>query len=218
MSTLADLRDVAQARVDNYTAPSGHYAFRTYDRVPGGHGGSLLPEDVLAANLLSLRLSADAVTPLFAEGDGPHQGLLGAMNAALGKLRDVDAFESYSAVDALEETRPLSGERNRATEAVRGWTAVTVSKVLHRHLPHIVPIVDSRVRQFYGLPRASVAKLRASLHADIRANQDWLTGTRTLNHLFTRQVRYQLRHASGRTGCPARLRSLGEALPARLSR
>lgn len=175
MSGLADLRDVAQVRVDSYTAPSGHYAFRTYDRVPADHGGSLLPEDILAANLLSLRLSADAVTPLFAEGDGPHQTLLKAMNTALAELRDVDAFEIYPDIGALNEMLHPLTEANLATEAVRGWTAVTVSKVLHRHLPQVVPIIDSRVRQFYGLPRASVASLRAALHNDIRANQDWLT-------------------------------------------
>lgn len=55
---------------------------------------------------------------------------------------------------------------------VRGWTAVTVSKVLHRGLPHIVPIIDSRVRQFYEV--RSPQAVRRHLWEDITENRGWL--------------------------------------------
>lgn len=175
MAALESLRKVAAARLTEYTDPWKAYAFATYDRRPLDLSSSLTAEDVLAANLLSLRLTAGDVTPLFAQGNGPAQQLLAAMNAAKNQLTDVGAYETYETWAGLEEVlRPLR-EANIATEKVKGWTAVTVSKVLHRHLPHIVPIVDSRVRTFYGLPKRDVAGLRARLHADLRANRGWLT-------------------------------------------
>lgn len=63
---------------------------------------------------------------------------------------------------------------NRATRAVPRWTPVTVSKVLHRFAPQVVPIVDSRVRAFYGVRAGQEAELRRRLWADLRDNIDWL--------------------------------------------
>lgn len=182
MPRLEDMKLVATDRLNAYTDPANHYAFRTHDRVPEGHGDTLVPEDILAANLLSLRLSWKEVTPLFAGGTGPAQDLLARLNDALVELRDAPAFEEHDDVSALEDTLTPLATANRATEKVKKWTAVTVSKVLHRHLPHIVPIIDSRVREFYGLPRTNVAGVRAALFEDIRNNEDWLSDLAAAYH------------------------------------
>lgn len=174
MNSLSDLRGRASARLDAYTDTAGLYSFRTYDRVPGSQRDMLLPEDILAANLLSLRLTWHEVIPLFAEGNGPHQALLATMNAALQKLAVAAPFETYRDFATLERALVPLTEANMATEDVTGWTAVTVSKVLHRHLPQIVPIRDSYVRRFYGVPSGRVTLLWERLHDDMRRNLDWL--------------------------------------------
>ncbi|WP_356833884.1 DUF6308 family protein [Arthrobacter sp. APC 3897] len=38
---------------------------------------------------------------------------------------------------------------------VKWWTAVSVSKVLHRRRPHIVPLIDSRIKNFTVLSNPS---------------------------------------------------------------
>lgn len=173
MATLAERRDTARASLDRYTDPRSPYSFHTYDVAPSTPREQLGPEDVLAANLLSLTLSGTAVTQLFAEGNGPAQALLAAMNRALVDLRDAKPFEEYESTDDLDTALRTLMAANEATDGVRKWTAVTVSKVLHRHLPRVVPIIDSRVRAFYGVRKTY--DLRHRLWADIRQNRDWLT-------------------------------------------
>lgn len=184
MDGLAGMRDDAREYVKLYVDPAGPYAFRTYDRTSRPVGSELLPEDVLAANLLSLKLSQRDVIPLFAEprlvGEGDahegrtvHQVLLERMNTALVDLRGAPAIEDVATESELIEVLAPLVAANEAALAVPNWTAVTVSKVLHRHLPQIVPIVDSRVRAFYGVTRNG-PKLRGLLWNDLRENLDWL--------------------------------------------
>ena len=168
--TIRDQRDNAREVLAAYCDPKGHFAFRTYDRVVSD--AALTPEDVLMTNLLSLRLTWQDVIPLFAEGTGPAAELRRSLNRALRLLAQVPAFEDHESVDALEESVVSLAAANLAATKVAGWTEVTVSKVLHRRRPHIVPIIDSRVRSFYGVRKP--AHLRAALWEDIRDNQEWL--------------------------------------------
>lgn len=171
MRSLADLEPTAAAKLGKYTDPTRHYAFKTYDVVPANRSGSLLPEDILVANLLSLRLSWQEVIPLFTTGNRPAQDLLAALNYAVGELANAAAYETIEAMQAALE--PVAAA-NRATRSVTGWTPVTVSKVLHRFAPHAVPLVDSRVRGFYGVRVGREKDLRARLWADVRKNLAWL--------------------------------------------
>lgn len=50
---------------------------------------------------------------------------------------------------------------------------VTISKVPNRRRPHIVPIIDSRLRQFYGVRQPQA--LRAALWNGIQDNREWLS-------------------------------------------
>lgn len=164
---LATRLEEGERRIAEYTDPRNAYAFTTYDRSIV-HDGPLTPADVLLANLLSLRLGWRQVVPLFAEREGPERDLRLALDTALDNLRDARPFESYETLDELEDAVLSLAAANHATAKVNGWTAVTVSKVLHRRRPHIVPIIDSRVRAFYGArkPRS----VRAALWHDIREN------------------------------------------------
>lgn len=171
MPGLASKQNDAAEIFARYADPRDHYSFQTYDHWYG-HDGPLIPSDVLMANLMSLRLGWQEVIPLFAAGDGPHQRLRVALGRALDDLSRSDRFESYESVDALEAAVESLAAANVAAEAVPGWTDVTVSKVLHRRRPHIVPIIDSRVRKFYGARKPSA--VRAALWEDLRQNQQWL--------------------------------------------
>ena len=168
---LTSLRTVAHDKLDRYTSTTLGYAFNTYDN-QGDIDAPLAPSDVLMANLLSLQLSARDVIPLFTEGSGPAQQLRAALNHALVSLRDTRPFESYEDLSSLEETVESLAAANTAANAVKWWTAVTVSKVLHRRRPHIVPLIDSRVHRFYGTKRPE--ELRKALWEDIRENTAWM--------------------------------------------
>jgi hypothetical protein len=158
----------------SYTDPGNHFAFNTYDHL-GDPESALSPADVLLANLLSLRLGWHQVIPLFSTNpdDGDAHALRSALDNALVDLRDAESFENHASVEELEETVAPLAQANEAAKQVPQWTYVTVSKVLHRRLPHIVPIIDSRVRSFYGArtPQA----VRAALWEDIRENRQWLS-------------------------------------------
>ncbi|MFF2317763.1 DUF6308 family protein [Arthrobacter sp. NPDC058097] len=170
--SLASLRGSAEEKLERYTCRTLGYAFNTYDHL-GEVDTPISPGDVLMANLLSLKLSAAEVIPLFADGDGPAQQLRKALDNALVKLRDADNLESYADVSELERAVESLAAANRAALEVTGWTAITVSKVLHRRRPHIVPLIDSRVYDFYGT--RSPGEVRTCLNEDIRTNVDWLT-------------------------------------------
>lgn len=178
---LADLRKNAPARLATYIDPSSHYAFHTYDCL-GDPSQPLSPADVLMANLLSLRLSWLEVIPLFSTGpaDEDAHKLRFALDAALVTLRDAARFEDHASLEALEETIVPLARANFAADAVPLWTYVTVSKVLHRRLPQIVPILDSRVRDFYGARKPE--RLRAALWEDVSENRDWLSQEAARHH------------------------------------
>lgn len=185
MNSIGELRGVASSRLNEYTNRAGSFAFNTYDVAPPNPGGPLRAEDILVANLLSLRLGWREVTPLFAElpesGSGPAgdktgapQTLLARMNGAIVSMRSAPPFEEIESEAELKSIfKPLVAA-NEAALSVSGWTAVTVSKVLHRHLHHIVPIVDSRVRRFYRTHAPE--KLRTAMWKDVRENREWLSG------------------------------------------
>lgn len=168
---LSSLRTDARQKLENYTSELGGYAFNTYD-TQGDIDAPLAPSDVLMANLLSLQLSARDVIPLFVNDDGPAQHLRLALDGALTSLRDVPAFESHEDLSSLERTMESLAAANTAAIPVKWWTAVTVSKVLHRRRPHVVPLIDSRIHRFYGTRHPEL--LRAALWEDIRENISWL--------------------------------------------
>jgi hypothetical protein len=171
--SLSELRSSAAGYLDEFTDPSKHYAFATYDQAPV-HDGPLTAADVLMANLLSLRLGWRDVIPLFADEDTPETALRRALNAALEEARSLPALEDC---DDAQVKMPSLASANELAELAfkerkpKPWTAVTVSKVLHR-LVRNVPLIDSRVKTFYHLTWAS--DIRRELSNDLRRNRIWL--------------------------------------------
>ena len=171
--SLSELRSCAAEYLDEFTDPSEHYAFATYDQA-AVHDGPLTAADVLMANLLSLQLGWRDVIPLFAGGDTPETALRRALDDALEEARSLPALEDCN--DVQVNMPALASANEMARVAFEGrkpkrWTAVTVSKVLHR-LVRNVPLIDSRVKMFYRLTWAS--DIRRQLRNDIRRNRIWL--------------------------------------------
>lgn len=171
---LSELRVSAEETVLAYVSPGAHFAFTTYD-VLGDALGPLSPADVLMANLLSLKLGWQEVVPLFAEGEGPAQELRKKLDTALSDLAETKPFEDFDSLEELEESVASLSAANAASKNVPQWTPTTVSKVLHRRRPHIVPLNDSYVRGFYCVRDTESRLLRRALWNDLRENREWMS-------------------------------------------
>ncbi len=169
-SSIAELAGCADKHLDAYCDPASAFAFSTYDRLYE-HAGVLTPLDCLAANLLSLRLGWRQVTPLFQQTDSPAVRLRLAMQQILAMTTtETSVFDEKGANSAPAVELLL--DAIRATANVTGWTGVTVTKVLHRLRPHLVPVVDSQVMAFYGVRKWTDAVL--AVHQDAVDNRDLL--------------------------------------------
>jgi hypothetical protein len=172
LSSIADLENCAETHLREYMNPSSEFAFNTYDRLYGS-SDVLTPLDCFAPNLLSLSLRNIHVIPLFQDDNGAPAALLAAMQRVLDKTTAKEpTFSGLTTID--DEPLQLIRDANLRTDPVRQWTAVTVSKVLHRLRPQLVPVYDSLVRGFYGVSNNPFSFYR-KLHADMRANRDMLT-------------------------------------------
>lgn len=172
--SVADLRSVAERYLAAYTDPAGLCAFVTYD-LADVHDGPLTASDVLMANLLGLQLGWRDVVPLFAGNDSAPCRLRRALDAALAEARSLppleDCDDSQVEMPALRTANELAYETLFPGRSKRRWTAVTVSKVLHR-LSRNVPLVDSTVKRFYGSQWAGT--LRKAIRDDLDQNRGWL--------------------------------------------
>ena len=171
MSSIADLGKCAETHLRTYMNPDGEFAFNTYDRLYDSPD-VLTPLDCFAPNLLSLSLRHIHVIPLFQNGNSAPTALLAAMQRVLDETTTEEpTFSGLATID--DEPLQLIREANLRADSVRQWTAVTVSKVLHRLRPHLVPVYDSLVRGFYGVSNNPFSFYR-TLHADMRANRGML--------------------------------------------
>jgi hypothetical protein len=177
--SIAELEGCATLHLDAYTNPHSGFAFNTYDRFYGSPD-HLTPLDCFAANLLSLNLRHRNVIPLFQSGEGPAQALRTAMQRVLDETKpDGPALSDLHSTDA--QPFRLVRDANAATDVARqlglslGWTAVTVSKVLHRLRPQLVPICDSVVSAFYGTSTKNPSAFFTAVHQDLRTNTGLLS-------------------------------------------
>jgi hypothetical protein len=168
--SVAELAGCAKQHLDTYCDPAGVFAFSTYDRLYGP-AHVLTPLDCLAANLLSLRLGWRQVTPLFQQIESPAVRLRLAMQQVLDATNTETSVFEEKAGDT-ELAVELLVDAIKATAEVKGWTGVTVTKVLHRLRPRLVPVVDSQVMAFYRVRKWTDAVL--AVHQDAVDNYDLL--------------------------------------------
>ena len=117
-----------------------------YDRL--GDASSLEPTDVLAPALLDAPIRGVTVIEMFADGSGAPQSLLAALRAVVESSQCQTAH--FEELDLEDETWRMVRSALIASEDVRGIAASKVTKILHRKLPDLVPIFDSKVAAYYG--------------------------------------------------------------------
>lgn len=149
--SVALLTQCAKYHLDTYTDPTKGYAFAAYDRA--GAAGGLQPTDVLATALLEAPIRGRLVNEMFmipAAGvaPNPYARLRIAIDALLsypltaGATFQTEVLAPPSPVWTLVKTAFI------ASDATSDIKASKVSKILHRLLPDLVPVVDSKLFRF----------------------------------------------------------------------
>lgn len=170
--SVVHLDGCADRHLEHYLDPAGSRAYWTYDQP--SDPDRLTALDFLAPTLLSLRPTHMHVVPLF-QPSGAHAELRRAMEAVL-QLPPADFLD----LDLMEPDGHWATVRRAmaASEKVIWWTAVSVSKTLHRKRPDLVPVFDSEVFVFYlgkrPSGRAAPGRFWPSLQADLLEHRELL--------------------------------------------
>lgn len=173
--SVASLASTAAGSLAAYCDGSAGYAWPAYD--VDDRRGYLVPTDVVAPAFLSYPIKGAYLNEMFRRDApaNPYAVLLRSLEVAVAAT-DLGgmAFETLD-VDELEQ-RCDSGWGLvvgclDAVQRCRGLTSVAVTKILHRKLPDLVPVNDSRVRAFYAVTDG-YATLFRRLHADLNVNLD----------------------------------------------
>jgi len=179
--TVQALAALGEDYLAEYCAPKNGYAWPAYDVDYCPH--DLVPTDILAPAFLSYPIKGKYVqqifkTPSRGTAASPYARLLEAM---LAVIEDADAksrcFEDLDEEELDDRDAPGWGKVLRAIDEVQncsGLTSVAVTKILHRKRPLLVPINDSRLRDFYCLRTSGYRPFFNQVHQDVGKNVDLL--------------------------------------------
>jgi len=178
MTSIANIAH-PKALLKEYCSLSSRYAWPAYDSdlVPG----HLQPIDSVAPSLLSYPIPSNILQQLHAADGNKYAKLWALLNQIVADSRaHTTRFEALPradlAADKAEGIWNLVLDAWRAVDRCHGLTMVAVTKILHRKLPELIPIRDSRLDAFYGA--ASTGKLFEAIHDDVRANTQLLDALR----------------------------------------
>jgi hypothetical protein len=178
MPSIAHLKNCAEKHLHDFVN-SKTRSFVTYDR----QGGVSVfgPLDALAPALLDARLGPKEVNQMFSEDqENPYYKLRVAIEKCLQELASIT---NHGGVELDFANADLSGDSGpwalveacyTASNSTANIKASKVSKMLHRKQPTFIPIIDSRLRSFYGLSKSPPSKYWTALQVDYRANRDLL--------------------------------------------
>jgi hypothetical protein len=167
MPSVEQLFPCATRHLRRYTDPAENRAFQTYDRL--GDPGRLEPVDFFAPALLNASVRGMDVIAMH-RPDGAYRELRDAMSRVVSDPSTSEArFEDQ---DLAAETGPWALVRAAlvASDSTPDIKASKVTKILHRKRPALVPIFDSKVASFYGVPRTRPWLLWPLLQAEMRAH------------------------------------------------
>jgi hypothetical protein len=116
------------------------------------------------------------VVEMFADRDTPAAALRGAMQHLLDET-SAERPPRFENLDLEDERCEWELVRSvlRSTGPVVGIRASKATKMLHRKRPTMVPIFDSKVAAFYGVPAANPGELWPVLQGDLRVGLAELT-------------------------------------------
>ena len=178
MASIAHLENCAEKHLHDFV-DSNTRSFGTYDRE--GDPSVFGPLDALAPALLDARLGPKEVNQMFSDDEeNPYNKLKVVIEKCLQELTST-TNQSGEVLDFANAD--LSGGSGPwafvkacyiASESTPHIKVSKVSKMLHRKQPTFIPIIDSRLRSFYGLSKSPPSKYWSALQTDFRANRDLL--------------------------------------------
>lgn len=152
--------DEAKAWATEYlTGRPGTSAYPAYDGYPGADNDSVGPQDLLAVALLNVSNKPLKV----------YYGLEGQMELLNLRLQHPDLKGSLR--DATLTTREAIADLFDVLEEKRADNVrlTTLTKVLHRKRPELLPLFDDKIRHCYtDCPDAPVPKVRKRSNRDYR--------------------------------------------------
>ena len=178
MNSIANIKNCAKKHLHDFVN-SNTRSFSTYDRQ--GDPSVFGPLDALAPALLDARLGPKEVNQMFSDDEeNPYNKLRVAIEKCLHELSSITDTRGelldFANADLLEVRGPWAYVRACyiASDKTPDIKASKVSKMLHRKQPTFIPIIDSRLRGFYGLSKSSPSKYWTTLQTDYRENRDLL--------------------------------------------
>jgi len=197
--SVSELTPFAASWLDEYCSLSSRYAWPSYDL--DLNPKDLLPTDLLSPGFLSYQIKGEYLERMLVrrEEPGPYEKLFRAMKLVVEQSEyGRDKFEDVPPGMLWELNDSTWGLVVAAAQLVRfrdegrssNLTIVAVTKILHRKRPHLVPLIDRRVRKFYGATKSSNQQLLERLHSDYLTNlselEKWAQGRQLANgHAMT---------------------------------
>lgn len=169
--SVYELSDCAMPHLSNYVDPGGTRAFRTYDLQ--GDPSRLDPLDYLAPALLYAPVRGSLVVALHRQ-EGPYRALRIALERVVADTASVTARFEDQDLEAGSGPWSLVRAALAASDSTPHIKASKVTKILHRKRPSLVPIFDSRVAGYYGVPVQTPWLMWPLLQADLLAHSEWL--------------------------------------------
>ena len=171
----------AKKSLETYCGRSSLYSWPYYDidKTPN----LLEPTDILATSFLSYSPKFEIIQELMREFEIHSETT--PYTKLSRHLSDVVADESARGLCFEDIPKEQLGDREMggwgkvltaidAAQECESLTSVFVTKVLHRKRPNLVPINDSRLRNFYGIKKHGYSDLFLTIHGDVIQNRDYL--------------------------------------------
>ena len=177
MASIRDLQGCAEHHLDHYMSQLSTRSFLTYDIQ--GDPKVFAPADALAPTFLAARVNQIAIKNLFCDdSDSEYVKLRKNIEALLHLVAVTPSETGDTDFLASEPSEVWSQVRACFDLAYRGRAkhirVVMLSKMLHRKLPDLIPIIDSEVTAFYGVGRQNPYPFFENLRGDIHHNLPWL--------------------------------------------
>lgn len=175
--SVLDLEASAPKWLSTYCDPKSRYAWPWYDI--DSTLGQITPLDLLAPSLLDYDLPHKIVRSMLQrnQSGGEYESLRERfeliVESSIGSRLTFDEIPAESLIGGnVEVWCHLVDTINFANKNCDKLTGVAVTKILHRKIPHLVPLIDSRVRTFYfGKNQGKDLELLRRIHEDINRPQ-----------------------------------------------
>jgi len=177
---ISKLREVPE-RLSKYCAATSGYAWPAYDI--DNNPELLTATDLLSPALLSYPIKSKYLNEMFRE-PARDEGLNGNsyfdLRVALERFvkatsASTSAFELWklSGPETTQEWK-LFGTALNTSKTTWGLSTVAITKILHRKRPELVPLVDRRVRAFFGRRKHEDDRLFQDIHDFVNTHKDQL--------------------------------------------